>query len=122
MKRIAIVRLRSPEEIIIDLIACSTGIEREIIERATREDLAPGLTIRVAVAEDLLAMKVLSMRDQRAQDRTDALNLLLMNEGMNLELVRTNLTLISERGYDRGQDLQAKLDAILAAARATAAP
>jgi hypothetical protein len=62
-------------------------------------------------------MKILSMRDQRTHDRSDALNLLLMNEGLNLELVRANLTLMTERGYNREQDLHAKLEGLLAAAR-----
>ena len=96
-KRIATVRLRSPQEIIVDLIVASTGIEADIIGRATTEELEAGLPIRVAQAEDLLAMKVLSMRDQRAHDRSDALNLLLMNETLNLELVRTDLSRVRTR-------------------------
>jgi hypothetical protein len=118
-KRIATVRLRSPQAIIVDLIVASSGIEADIIGRATTEELEPGLPIRVAQAEDLLAMKILSMRAERTHDRSDALNLLLMNETLNLELVRTDLTLITERGYNREQDLHAKLDALLAAARAS---
>jgi hypothetical protein len=116
-KRIGTVRLRSPQKIVVDLIVASTGIEEEIIGRATTEELEPGLPMPVATAEDLLAMKILSMRDQRPQDRTDAANLLLMNEAMNIALVRESLTLMTERGFDRGQDLQSKLDAVLAIAR-----
>ncbi len=58
-------------------------------------------------------MKILSMRDARLQDRIDARGLLTTG-AVDLEEVRRLLSLIEARGYARGQDLRAKLDALLA--------
>jgi len=54
----------------------SSGIEAEVVDRASFIDV-PGVgEIPVARAEELLALEVLSMTDRRLQDRIDALNLL----------------------------------------------
>ncbi len=54
------------------------------------------------------------MTELRLQDRIDAQQLVLYNPDLNLERVRSNLALINERGFRREQDLDAKLDALLA--------
>jgi hypothetical protein len=109
-KRIAIARLRSPSGIVVDLLAASSGIEREIVGAARETPELPG--VRVAMAEHLLAMKVLSMRDARLQDRIDARGLLSTGP-IDVGEVRRLLTLIEARGFARGQDLGAKLDTLL---------
>ena len=109
-KRIAIARLRSPSGIVVDLLAASSGIEREIVSGA-RETLEL-VGVAVATSEHLLAMKVLSMRDARLQDRIDARGLLAIGP-IDLGSVRQLLALIETRGFARGQDLGAKLDALL---------
>lgn len=43
--------------------------------------------VPVAIAEDLLAMKVLAAREGRARDWDDALGLLQINPGLDLALV-----------------------------------
>jgi hypothetical protein len=111
-KRLATVRLASRLGIVVDLIAATCGIEAEIVERATPIDLDIG-TVKVARAEELLAMKVLSMTDRRLQDRIDASSLLLVNADLDMEAVRSNLRCIRERGYAREQDLEAKLETLL---------
>jgi hypothetical protein len=113
-KRIAIARLRSPSGIVVDLLAASSGIEREIVEAARETPELPGLA--VALTEHLLAMKVLSMRDARLQDRIDARGLLAMGP-VDVPEVRRLLSLIEARGFGRGQDLGAKLDALIAEAK-----
>jgi hypothetical protein len=110
-KRIAIARLRSPSGIVVDLLAASSGIEREIIEAASEMPELPG--VPVATSEHLLAMKVLSMRDARLQDRLDARGLLAIGP-VDLGQVRRLLSLIEARGFARGQDFGAKLDALIA--------
>lgn len=112
-KRLAIARLAGPSGVVIDLLAASSGIEAEIVAGATTTPVFADVPI--ARAEHLLAMKVLSMRDERLQDRIDALGLL--STGLDLGEVRRCLDLIDERGYARGQDLRAKLDALFAARR-----
>ena len=109
-KRIAIARLRVPSGIVFDLLAASSGIEREIVASARDTPEFPGVS--VALAEHLLAMKVLSMRDARLQDRMDARGFLATGL-VNIVEVRRLLSLIEARGFSRGQDLASKLDALL---------
>jgi hypothetical protein len=84
-KRIAIARLRSPSGVVVDLLAASSGIEAEIVAAAKPIAFEVAGELPVARAEELLAMKVLSMRG-----------------------------LIESRGFARGQDLNAKLNQLLA--------
>lgn len=112
--RLAIVRLESPSGVVVDLLAASSGIEREIVDRAAPLTLEGVGEIPVARAEELLASKVLSMTERRLQDRIDALNLVLVNDELDLAAVREALRRITERGYDRGQDLEEKLADLLA--------
>jgi predicted nucleotidyltransferase len=112
--RVAITRIRSGSGVIVDLLVASSGIEAEIVGDASPLSLG-GTSLPVAQADDLLAMKVLSMREARLQDRMDALNLLAIAP-IDLERVRERLRLITARGYHRDQDLLAKLDALVAPA------
>jgi hypothetical protein len=70
-------------------------------------------SVPIARAEELLSLKVLSMTEERLQDRIDARNLLRVNPDLDLDCVRGNLRLIAERGYARRQDLAAKLTTLL---------
>lgn len=115
-KRLATVRLRGPHRVVVDLLAASSGIEEEVVHRARSVGIEVAGGIPVARAEELLALKVLSMTEQRPQDRIDALNLIVFNASLDLGAVRDLLTRIEQRGFHRGQDLEAKLDALLAVA------
>jgi hypothetical protein len=113
-QRLSTVRLSSPDGVVIDLLFASSGIETEIVARAL-EVVVPQIGgLPVARAEELLAMKVLSMRDARLQDRLDALHLLRLADP-DLDVVRANLTLIEARRFHRDQDLHRKLAELLAA-------
>jgi nucleotidyltransferase AbiEii toxin of type IV toxin-antitoxin system len=112
--RLSTARLLSPLGVKIDLLFASSGIEEDIVARASPVDL-PGVgSIAVARAEELLAMKVLSMSDTRLQDRIDARNLLRDNPDLDLDAVRECLRRIRALGFDRGQDLAGKLTSVLA--------
>lgn len=112
--RLATVRLAAPAGVVVDLLAASSGIEAEIVARATPVDFGGEVgRIPVARAEELLAMKVLSMTDRRLQDRIDAINLVLLGDGLDLDAVRSDLAEITRRGFHGGQDLLAKLEAVL---------
>jgi hypothetical protein len=111
--RLATIRLRSPQGVKVDLLFASSGIERETIERATIVPLPSVGALPIARAEELLSLKVLSMSDERLQDRIDARNLLRVNADLDLDCVRDNLRLVAERGYARRQDLLAKLTTLL---------
>jgi hypothetical protein len=116
--RLATTRLASPNEIVVDLLTASSGIEEDVVSRATMVSIEGAGDVPVARAEELLALKVLSMTDARPQDRIDAVNLVVMNEALDMAAVRALLDRITARGFHRGQDLQKKLDALLASADA----
>jgi hypothetical protein len=111
--RLATVRLMSPQSVKVDLLFASSGIEQEIVEWATPVDLGVPGVVPVARAEELLAMKVLSMTDMRLQDRMDAQRLLEFVPDIDLNIVRAHLSRITERGFARQQDLEAKFDALV---------
>jgi predicted nucleotidyltransferase len=113
VRRVATVRLRSPSAVTVDLLTASSGIEAEVIARSTTVAIEGVGAVPVAQAEELLAMKVLSMDDRRLQDRSDALKLIEINEELDLERVREDLRLIEKRGFHRKQDLLAKLEGLL---------
>jgi hypothetical protein len=116
-RRLATARLESQSGVVVDLIAASCGVESEIVARATPVVVEGAGEIPVARAEELLAMKVLSMTERRLQDRLDAVNLLLANPTLALGDVRGLLALITKRGFDRGQDLARKLETLIEEAR-----
>ena len=111
--RLSTVRLLGSDGIRVDLLFASSGIERETVDGANPVEIAAAGFIPVAAAEELLAMKVLSMTDLRLQDRLDAQRLLQLVPSLDLDRVRADLRCISERGFDRGQDLPAKLTTLL---------
>lgn len=115
--RLATARLVGPGDLIVDLIAATCGIEEEIVSRATAVTLPEVGDLPVARTEELLAMKVLSMTDKRPQDRNDAINLVLINTALDVDAVWANLRLITARGFHRDQDLLAKFESVLEAAR-----
>jgi hypothetical protein len=116
-KRLATVRLASPEGVTVDLLFASCGIEPEIVARAIATDIPSVGLVPVALAEDLLAMKILSMTDVRLQDRIDAQHLLTFVPHLDLAIVRDDIETIRARGFHRDKDLSAKLDALLAEVR-----
>ena len=97
----------------MDLIFTTFGIENETVSRSQSVSLSPTLSVPVAQAEELLVRKVLSMSDERLQDRIDARNLVRLNPSFDLERVKQNLSLITERGFGRQQNLSRKLERLL---------
>lgn len=113
-QRLSTVRLGSKSGVKVDLLFASCGIEQETVSRSTILEMPDIGAISVARAEELLAMKILSMDDRRLQDQIDARRLVSRNPDLDLAAVRANLAAIRERGFHRGQDLDAKLQGILA--------
>lgn len=112
--RVATVRLLSPQRVRVDLLFATSGIETEVVGNATTVSLVGVAELPVVQAEELLAMKILSMTEERLQDRIDAKNLLAFNPELNLARVHELLRLITERGFHRNQDLETKLRGLLA--------
>jgi len=113
-RRLAVVRLESPTGFRVDLLAASCGIEPEIVAAATPVQFEGAGAVPVAIAEDLLAMKLLAARTGRARDWDDALGLLQVNPRLDLALVRQRSAQIAARGFARNEDLPSKLDTLLA--------
>ena len=112
-QRLSTARLKSPSQVVVDLMFASTGIEEEITARASVIELPDVGSVPVARPEELLAMKVLSMSNKRLQDRLDAQRLVQIVVDLDLEAVEANLDLMTTRGYHRDQNLRAKLANLL---------
>lgn len=109
-RRLATVRLAppGPSRVVIDLLFASSGIEREVVAEAVPLDLAPRLTLPVARIGHLLALKVLARDDRRRpQDYDDIRALLDKADRQELECTERALSLITERGFNRGKNLSA---------------
>ena len=116
--RLATARLVPPgeadDELVVDLLFASSGIEPEIVAAAAPLELFPRLTVPVAVPGHLLALKVLSLDDAtRPQDRLDVHALATAATPEDLQMARRALATIAERGFARQQDLAGKLDGLL---------
>ncbi len=116
--RLPTVRLVAPSDdedgSVVDLLFASSGIEREIVDAATPEEIVSGLTLPVATAGHLVAMKVLSEDAIRFQDSADLVALLADGNPDVSAAARDGLRLIAQRGAARGKDLETTLDRYLA--------
>lgn len=111
-QRLATVRLYPPSShdsgVIVDLLFASSGIEPEVVARATRLELVAGLELPVASIGDLIALKVLSRDDdRRPQDAVDLRALCRAASDADIAVAREALGLITARGSNRGRDLDA---------------
>jgi Nucleotidyl transferase AbiEii toxin, Type IV TA system len=115
-RRLATVRLAPGSEgalgTVVDLLFASSGIEPEIVAAADVIEAVPGLTAPVARLGHLIALKVLARDDRtRPQDRVDLAALLTRADAAALGEARESLVLVTRRGFQRGRDLLAALDA-----------
>lgn len=94
-----------------DVMFASTGIEPEIVAAAELLEVFPGVQIPLATVGHLLAMKVVALRKDRLQERPqdfgDIRELLRVSTAADRKLTRESLTLIVDRGFERGKDLLA---------------
>lgn len=116
--RLATVRLGSPvtsdDAVVVDLLFASSGIEPDIARAADEIEIVPGLMLPVARTGHLIALKLLARDDdERPQDRVDLRALVSVASASEIALAREAVQLISQRGFDRGRDLMAALDALL---------
>lgn len=114
-RRLATVRLIPPggrePGVVVDLLFASSGIEREIVAGAELVEVMSGLSVPVALAGHLIALKILARDDEhRPQDHVDLVALRAAADASAWDLARSSLALVTERGFDRGRDLAAALD------------
>jgi hypothetical protein len=97
------------EEVFVDLLFASSGIEGEIARAADLLTYRPGQRLPVARVGHLIALKVLSESETRLQDRIDLAMLAKIatedDWALALEAVRT----IRLRQYHRGRALMTRL-------------
>jgi hypothetical protein len=97
---------------VIDLLFASSGIEREIVDAADPIDVVPGFEVAIARLGHLIALKVLARDDRtRPQDRVDLAALLRRADAAALGEARAALEAVARRGFHRGRDLPAALEA-----------
>lgn len=77
--RLATARLRAPSDVVCDLVFATSGIEPEVVAAAEPIELLPGVQVRTALPEGLIAMKVLSATPSRPRDAADIGALLRTN-------------------------------------------
>ena len=117
--RLATMRLACPSDgddgVVVDLLFASSGIEPEIVAAAVTVEIVPGLSMPIATTGHLIALKLLARDDQtRPQDRADLRALRSAATAADLAVAREAVGLITERGFNRGRDLSAALDALSA--------
>jgi hypothetical protein len=112
--RLATVRFAAPGEgpegLVVDLLFASCGIEPEVVAEAEMLEILPGLVLPVARVGHLLAMKLLAARPRDLEDAQ-----LLKGIADDLEVARAwkAIRLVTERGYQRDQDLELRLGTLL---------
>jgi predicted nucleotidyltransferase len=100
---------------VLDLLFASSGVEAEIVAAAELVEVFPGVTAALAGIGDLVALKVLARDDaRRPQDRVDLHALLRTARTEEIARARDLLALVTHRGFHRGRDLEASLEAALA--------
>jgi hypothetical protein len=106
--RLATVRLEhaSAPGVVVDLLFATAGIEPEVAGAARSLRVSAKLELPVATVGHLLALKTLSMDDEkRPQDRLDIAALLRVATAEDLRVAEQALSLITERCCNRGRDL-----------------
>lgn len=99
---------------VLDLLFASSGIEREVVEEAELLEILRGTHAPVARTGHLIALKVLSRDDSsRPQDRADLHALISTATREDIEMARSGVRLIVDRGYQRGRDLEKDLEMLL---------
>lgn len=114
--RLAIMRLNCPVgdagEVVVDLLFASSGVEPELVRAADIVEIIPGLRLPIATTGHLIALKLLARDDQsRPQDMADLRALRSAATEDDILAARDAVQLITERGFNRGRDLEASLRA-----------
>lgn len=123
-KRLSTVRLvpssSDTHGVVLDLLFASSGIEREVVQRAEKLEIMPGIALPVACIGHLIALKVLARDDRhRPQDWDDIRALLAEATIDDVSEARAALVLIQTRGFHREKQLLEAFDQVLAEVSST---
>jgi len=111
--RLAAIRLTHDDRpaTVVDLLFASSGVEPEIVDQAEELEVLPDLVVPVARCGHLLAMKLLARDDRnRPADYDDLLALADVANEQDLSQASAIVKLITDRGYNRGRDLETSLE------------
>jgi hypothetical protein len=112
--RLATARADHGDQVVVDILFASSGIEPEIVEAAEPIEILPGFTVPVARTGHLIATKLLARDDAtRPQDLADLRALLAVAEAGDLALARESIALITKRGFNRERDLEMALERLM---------
>jgi hypothetical protein len=115
VERLSGVRLaHKGSDVIVDLLFASSGIENEVVASADHLEVLPRLTIPVTTTAHLIALKVLTGRNQ---DLTDLGYLIAEAAPTDLDDAREAAKLIQARGFNREQDVTADLERLIVESR-----
>lgn len=98
---------------VADLLFASSGIEREVVAAAEELEVLPGVRALVARTGHLIVLKLLARAESRPQDETDLVALVRHADAEEFEIARRGAAIVVERGFHRGRDLPADLEALL---------
>jgi len=113
--RLAAIRLTHDERpaTVVDLLFASSGVEPEIVDQAEALEVLPGLVVPVARCGHLIALKLLARDDRnRPTDYDDLRALAGVANEQDFSEASAILELITERGYNRGRNLEASLEEV----------
>lgn len=118
--RLATARLIPPGEdeqgIIVDLLFASSGIEPEIVADAPVVEIGAGTPVKVVRPGHLVVLKLLAHDAiTRPQDGMDLAALRSVLDDAESARAREACDLVHSRGFHRGRDLRALLEAFLGA-------
>lgn len=110
--RLATVRTVPPGgSVLCDLLFASSGIEPEIVARASMLTLFEGCVAPVASVGHLIAVKLLARSGRRLQDDLDLDALSRVATEPDLIEARAAIALITARGFARDKDLETEFAA-----------
>jgi predicted nucleotidyltransferase len=115
--QLATVRLAPPGDlaatgVVVDLLFASSGLESELVESSEPLEIFDGVTLPVVRVPGLIATKVLASEARRPQDLVDARSLLDVASTAEIDETLRLLRLVEQRGFHRGKDLVAALQAL----------
>ena len=117
VNRLATCRLLQRDQsdgVIVDLFFANFGIEQEVLDTASEEQLTDEISLPIVQAEDLIALKLLAVSNRnRPRDSEDILNLLEHVSTAKLKRTRKLLRLMAERRPVSAQNLEQLLDELI---------
>jgi predicted nucleotidyltransferase len=109
-----LLQLDQSDGVIVDLFFANFGIEQEVLEKASEEELTDEISLPIVQAEDLIALKLLAVSNRnRPRDSEDILNLLEHVSAARLKRTRELLRLMAERRPVSAQNLEQLLDDLI---------